>query len=167
MRSATISDTKKVAGRIADVNRTVTPLPNNQFKCNVLFRIELNGVWHTAEGNSMGSNEDSIDQICAQAFDFGRARILQKVAGNSIMTENEMVCRDDPVPSTKLVKIGDLVKISEMSPHPRKPNFFEYNGATCRWFIETDYDKVRREIIQFQGVACMTSNNEWRVVDKF
>lgn len=167
MRSATVSDTKKVIGKIADVTRTVTPQPNNQFKCNVVFRIELDGVWHTAEGNSMGSNGDSIDQICSQAFEFGRSRILQRVAGNSIMNENEMVCRDDPIPSVKTVKVGDLVRISEMAPHPKKPNFFAYKGASCRWFIETDFDPVHREIIQYQGIVCMVRKDEWRVIDKF
>lgn len=167
MRSATVKDTKQAITRIADIQRSVVPVSKDQFKCVVAFRVEINHVWYTSEGSSVGANADSMDQICSQALDSGRSYILQKVGGATMKSEQEMVCRDDPLPEVKAVKIGEIVKISELAPHPQKPDFFEYKGAQCRWFVESDFDPVRRDLFQWQGIACLLRKGEWQVVDKF
>lgn len=56
MRSATIKETKLSVTRVADIRRHVTPLDNEHFKCNVSFRAEINYVWHSGEGQSVGAN---------------------------------------------------------------------------------------------------------------
>jgi hypothetical protein len=93
--------------------------------------------------------------------------LLSKVAGSRANYEQEMVCRDDPLPEVKTVRIGDIVQISELAPHPEKPNFFDYRGAKCRWFVESDFDPVRRDVFQHQGIVCLLRKGEWQVVDKF
>jgi hypothetical protein len=167
MRSATVKDSKQSITRIADIQRSVVPVSKEQFKCVVAFRAEINHVWHTGEGSSVGANADSIDQICSQALDAGRSYILQKTGGATMKSEQEMVCRDDPLPEVRTVRIGDVVQISELAPHPQKPNFFDYKGAKCRWFVESDFDPVRRDIFQWQGIVCLLRKGEWQVVDKF
>lgn len=167
MRSATVNQLGKSITRIADVKQSVVPVNNSQFKCNVTFRAEIDHVWHTGEGQSIGANGDSIDQICSQALTSGRSYLLTKVAGNRTTVEQEMVCRDDPLPEVRTVRIGDIVQLSELAPHPQKPDFFEYRGAKCRWFVESDFDPVRRDVFQHQGVVCLLRKGEWQVVDKF
>lgn len=166
MRSATVNQMAKPVTRIADVRRFVTPADNNQFKCVVAFRAEVNHVWHNGEGTSMGTNGDSIDQVCSQALDTGRSYLLNKMGGKYV-TEQDMVCKDDPQPEVKAVRVGDVVQISELAPHPQKPNFFDYKGTKCRWFVESDFDPKTRDIFQWQGVACLVRKGEWQVVDKF
>jgi len=167
MRSATVNQLNKSITRIVDVKRSVVPVNRDQFKCNVAFRAEIDHVWHTGEGQSIGATNDSIDQICSQAMDSGRSYLLSKVAGSRANYEQEMVCRDDPLPEVKTVRIGDIVQISELAPHPEKPNFFDYRGAKCRWFVESDFDPIRRDVFQHQGVVCLLRKGEWQVVDKF
>ncbi len=167
MRSATVAQLGKSITRTVDVRQSVTPVNNNQFKCNVTFRAEIDHVWHTGEGQSIGANGDSIDQICSQALQTGRSYLLTKIGGGKTTTEQEMVCRDDPLPMVRTVRIGDIVQLSELAPHPQKPNFFEYKGARCRWFVESDFDPVRRDVFQHQGIVCLLRKGEWQVVDKF
>lgn len=167
MRSEAVKDIKSSITRIADVKRQVTTVSDEQFKCIVTFRAEINHVWHTAEAHSFGAKTDSMDQICSQALQVGRSRILQKVNGSTMRVEEEMVCRDDPLPEVKIVRIGDIVQISELAPHPQKPGIFDYKGAKCRWFVESDFDPVRRDVFQHQGVVCLLRKGEWQVIDKF
>ena len=167
MRSATVNQSGKSITRMVDVKQSVTPFNKDQFKCNVTFRAEIDHVWHTGEGQSIGAQGDSMDQICSQALQSGRSNILTKVGGNQMAHESEMVCRDDPLPEVKTVRIGDLVQLSEVAPHPQKPGFFEYKGAKCRWFVESDFDPVRRDVFQHQGIVCLLRKGEWQVVDKF
>ena len=78
-----------------------------------------------------------------------------------------MICSDRPDPQVKSVRIGDIVQISELAPHPQKPDFFTYRGAQCRWFVETDVNLVARDLFQWQGIACNVRKGEWQVIDKF
>jgi hypothetical protein len=167
VRSATLNKSNTPVTRIADIKRHVTPIENNQFRCLVTFRAEINYVWHTAEGMSVGANSDSIDQICSQALDVGRSHILQKVGKSATVSESEMICRDDPIPEVRSTKIGDVVQISELAPHPQKPGFFDYRGAKCRWFVESDVNLQTRDIFQWQGIVCQVRKGDWQVVDKF
>ena len=167
IRSETLNKTNKSVTRIADIRTEIRSIENNQFRCLVTFRAEINNVWHTGEGQSIGAQGDSMDQICSQALDTGRSYLLNKVAGSRTSASQEMICRDDPLPTVKSVKIGDIVQISELAPHPQKPNFFEYRGAQCRWFVESDVDLVARDVFQWQGIVCRVRKGEWQVVDKF
>lgn len=167
MRSASVKDIKTKITRIADVKRYVTPLNAEQFKCTVAFRAEINHVWHNGEGVSIGANSDSIDQICIQAMDSGRSYLLSRVTDGKITSESEMICTDRPGQNIKTVKVGDIVNISELAPHPEKPNFFDYKGAKCRWFVESDVNLQTRDVFQWQGIVCQVRKGDWQVVDKF
>jgi hypothetical protein len=167
VRSATVNDIKSSITRVADIKRYVTPVNKDQFKCTVSFRAEINHVWHTGEAQSIGSTSDSIDQICSQALQSGRAQILQKIAGSAIKVDQEMICTDRPEPEVRTVRIGDIVQLSEVAPHPKKPDFFTYKGAQCKWFVETDVNTEARDLFQWQGIVCNVRKGEWQVIDKF
>ena len=167
VRSATVKESKAAVTRIVDIKRYVTPINAEQFKCTVAFRAEVNHVWQTGEGQSIGTNGDSIDQVCSQALDSGRSYLLSKVSNGKMLSEQEMICTDRPDPDVKSVKIGDIVLISELAPHPQKPSFFQYRGAQCRWFVETDVNVGARDLFQWQGIACNVRKGEWQVIDKF
>lgn len=167
MRSASVRDVQSKITRVSDVKRYVTPVSDNQFKCTVAFRAEINHVWHTGEGSSIGASTDSLDQICTQALDSGRSFLLNRVTDGKITTETEMICTDRPDPKIQTVRVGDIVQISELSPHPEKPNFFEYKGTKCRWFVESDFDSNKRDLFQWQGIVCQVRKGDWQVIDKF
>lgn len=167
IRSETLNKTNKSVTRIADVRTDIRTLENNQLRCLVTFRAEIDHVWHTGEGQSMGAAGDSLDQICTQALQSGRSYLLNKVAGSSTTATQDLVCRDDPLPTVRSVRVGDIVQISELAPHPQKPNLFEYQGAQCRWFVESDVDLSARDVFQWQGIVCKVRKGEWQVVDKF
>jgi hypothetical protein len=167
MRSATVNDSKLVITRVVDIQRFVTPAANNQMKCVVTFRAEINHVWNTGEGTSMGSASDSIDQICSQALNAGRSYILQKIGGAQVTSEQEMICTDRPELQVKTVRIGDVVQLSELAPDPKEPNFFQYKGTQCRKFVETDFDTKKRDLFQWRGVVCLVRKGEWQVIDKY
>lgn len=167
MRSSTVNQVRHFITKIVDIKRYVVPAGQGQIKCNVTFRAEINHVWHTGEGQSIGADTDSIDQVCSQALNAGRSYLLSKIGGNGITAEQELICRDDPIPDVKTVRIGDIVQLSEVAPHPQKPGFFEYQGTSCRWFVESDFDAKRRDVFQHQGIICLLRKGEWQVVDKF
>lgn len=167
MRSATVNNSPMTVARVVDIQRYVTPAHNNQVKCVVSFRAEINHVWHNGEGTSMGASSDSIDQVCSQALNAGRSYILQKIGGGQVTSEQEMICTDRPEPTVRAVKIGDIVQLSEVAPDPNEPNFFQYKGTQCRKFIETDFDPSKRDLFQWRGVVCLVRRGEWQVIDKF
>jgi len=150
---------------ITNIQRTVVPMPKNQNKCIVNFRAQVNDTWLTIEGENIGINTDSLDQLCAGAISYGRSQILNKLGGNNINVEQDMICTDQPIPKIHKVEIGDHILESELSPHPNFPNQFKYRSATCRWFIETE-GRIG-DLIQRQGVACRIQDNDWQVVDKW
>ena len=65
---------------------------------------------------------------------------------------------EEPGVELKQVRIGELVRISHMSPHPVIQEEFVYLQTRCRWF---------RDLVQYQVIACQVQPNVWQVVDKF
>jgi hypothetical protein len=164
-RSAAIRQLPVKIERATDFKRSVVPLPNNEFRCVVTFRVQIKGQWHTAEGISAGRENDSIDQVCANAISSGQAHILNSMGGSKLTMDQEMVCTDRPIPQVRAVKVGDVVLESEMAPHPNNTKLFSHQGSICKWFIETD--ARGSDIMQYQGIACRVRKGEWQVVDKW
>ena len=168
MRSSTLNEIKGRIERSADINRVVVPLNNNQQKCTVTFRIMVDGVWHTAQGDAIGSLNIGDNQLCAQAQDVGRARLLQSIDGSRSSVTQEMVCTDQNIPKWKPVKTGDIIRESEVAPHwdLNKRQSFVHRGMECRWFIETMPYSVGG-MVQSQGIMCRMANERWLVSDKW
>jgi hypothetical protein len=158
-RSSTVTSQTNQIERITDLEQTV--MPN---KCRVTFRALINGNWYTAEGEATGSL--SSQDVCATALSQGRIRILEKVSDTNLSSSQELICTDQEMPQLKpTVKVGDLVRESEVKVHPSYPYPFPYRGGQCRWFTESIPQSGKVDV--HQGIICKAGEKVWRVVDKW
>jgi len=163
--SVTVSRTKSEIKEVTDFQKLVRTV-NNQQICTVLFKARINNQWYDARGESQGPITDSTDQICAQAMQVGRTKILERAAGVGVQSSQTLYCNDFEIPQLKKgLKKFDTFKISELKPLPNSEPF-EYKGSTCRYFLESDIDPRTNNLMQWQIVGCVI-RNEWTVVDKF
>jgi hypothetical protein len=166
VRSAVTNQTAMTIEAIADVDPFVVPISPTQNKCIVNFRAQINGKWITAEGERIGPRSIPERDLCASAVDSGRIQILSRADGGRMTVEQNMVCTDQPEIKVRVVKRGEMVRESEVRPHPNFPNPFAYRTAKCRWFIEPEVHPGR-DLLQRQGIICQVNGNEWQVVDKW
>ena len=166
-RGATVSSIGGKIERVADYQYSLLPAPAGTARCRVTFRALINDRWYTAEGETAGSAGQNSGQVCAQANNTARASVLESVNGTSITAAQELICTDQPIPQTlPRVNVGDVIRDSEVQPHPNYRKPFRFRGTTCRWFIESRPESGAVDMNQ--GVMCATSTQDvWRVVDKW
>ena len=163
--SVTVNNTRTEIREVADYQKFVKT-QNNQQICTVMFKAKINNKWFDARGESQGPITDSTDQICAQAMQVGRSKILERVGGSAVQSNQTLYCNDFALPELKKgLKKFDTFKVSELKPMPNTDPF-EYKGSTCRYFLESDIDANTNNLMQWQIVGCVI-RNEWTVVDKF
>ena len=165
-RSAVTNQTAINIEAVADVDPFVIPISPTQNKCIVNFRAQVNGKWITAEGERIGPRSMPEKDLCAGAVDSGRIRILSRADGGRMTVEQNMVCTDQPEIKVRVVQRGEMVRESEVRPHPNFPKSFTYRTSQCRWFIEPEVHPGR-DLLQRQGIICQVRGNEWQVVDKW
>ncbi len=164
--SVTINQSRTEIKEIADYQKFVKTLNSKQQVCTVMFRAKINNRWYDARGESQGLLTDSTDQICSQAMQTGRTKILEKIEGTAVQSSQSLYCTDFETPQLrKGLKKFDTFKLSELKPHPDSATF-EYKGSTCRYFLESDIDVRTNNLMQWQIVGCVI-RDEWTVVDKF
>lgn len=151
--------------RVADVQTLVVPISNTQHKCIVQYRGLVGSEWKTFEGEYTDRRTVTEADLCKGAMDAGRAQMLSRADPKNLSVETNVVCDDRPEIRVKNVRVGDLVRESEVRPHPNFPKSFIYRGAQCRWFIEPLHRN--QDLLQYQGIICQNSGPEWRVVDKW
>jgi hypothetical protein len=98
-------------------------------------------------------------------MDSSRAHLLSRTDAGNLNIESNMVCDDRPAIQVRNVRVGELVRESEVRPHPNFPKPFKYRTAQCRWFIEPE--PRNSDLLQRQGIICQSAGNEWRVIDKW
>ena len=150
---------------IANIQKTVTPISDTQNKCVVNFRAQIANNWYTIEGEATGPKEENTDPLCTQALNSTKRQFLSQLGVNRVSVEQDMVCTDQNIAKTRVVKLGDTIRESEVTPHPNFLKRFEYRNTFCRWFMETE-GRVG-DIIQRQGIICRIRDDEWQVVDKW
>jgi hypothetical protein len=167
-RSSTINDLNARVQRQSEPVRELLKLNDRTTQCTVTWRLMIDNVWYTAQGRAQG---DSVPehQICAMAQDAGRARLMQQIKGSSTSAYQELVCTDQDIPKWKVVKKGDLVRESEVTPDPDHPGSFPHLGMECRRFLETI--PWGEGLIQNRGVICKLQRGEhsgqWKVIEKW
>ena len=166
VRSATTNQPSMNITSIADVEPMVVPVSATHQKCIVQFRAQVNGVWITAEGERVGPKSMREQELCNAAVDSGRMQILSRADGGRLTVEQNMVCTDRPAIEIKSVRRGEIVRESEVRPHPNFPKPFIHRSAQCRWFIEPEVHPGR-DLLQRQGIICQINEPEWQVVDKW
>ena len=131
----------------------------------MLFRSQVHGEWQTVDGSYVGPKSMPEEELCRGALDSNRAQIMSRASGTNMQVETNMVCDDRPAIQVRNVKIGDVVRVSEVRPHPNFPKPFIYRTAQCRWFIEPE-PRVG-DLLQRQGIICQSHGDQWRVIDKW
>jgi hypothetical protein len=165
VRSAMTGKGQITVTDVSDVRNLVVPISFTQNKCFATYRALVNGKWESLEGTSVGPKSMSEDELCRSAVDSSKAQILSRASGTNMSVETNMVCDERPAIQVKNVKIGELVRLSEVRPHPNFPKPFIYRTAQCRWFIEPE-PRVG-DLLQRQGIICQSNGDEWRVIDKW
>jgi hypothetical protein len=150
---------------VSDIQNLVVPISFTQNKCFATYRAQVNGHWQSLEGTNVGSKNISEEELCQGALDSSRAQLLSKASGTNMSVETNMVCDERPAIRVKNVRIGDLVRVSEVRMHPNFPKPFIYRTAQCRWFIEPE-PRVG-DLLQRQGIICQSHGDQWRVIDKW
>lgn len=163
--SVTVNQARAEIKEVADYQKFVKTNGNQQ-TCTVMFRARINNKWYDARGESTGAITDSTDQVCSQALQTGRTKILEKIEGVAVRSSQTLYCNDFETPQLrKGLKKYDTFKVSELKPLPNSEPF-EYRGSVCRYFLESDIDTKTNNLMQWQIVGCVI-RNEWTVIDKF
>jgi len=165
VRSAMTNQTRASITAIADVDPFVVPISNTQNKCIVNYRAQVNGNWVTVEGTSVGLKSLSEEELCRGAIDSSKAHLLSRTDAGNLNIETNMVCDERPAIQVRNVRIGEVVRESEVRPHPNFPKPFKYRTAQCRWFIEPE--PKNSDLLQRQGIICQSAGNNWIVIDKW
>ena len=165
VRSAMTGRAQVTITDIADVQTLVVPVNMTQNKCFATYRAQVNGQWQSLEGTNTGPKSMTEEELCRGALDSSRAQIMSRANGTNMQVETNMVCDDRPAIQVHNVKIGDLVRVSEVRPHPNFPKPFVFRTAQCRWFIEPE-PRVG-DLLQRQGIICQSHADQWRVIDKW
>jgi hypothetical protein len=164
--SVTVNQTRAEIREVADYQKFVKTAGNLQI-CTVMFRASINNRWYDARGESQGLVTDSTDQICSQAMQVGRTKILERIQGTAVQSSQTLYCNDFQTPQLRQgLKKNDTFRVSELKPHPSEPKPFDHKGTVCRYFLESDINPKTNALMQWEIMGCLI-RNEWTVVDKF
>jgi len=152
---------------LEDIRPMLTLVSETERKCSVTVRAQYKGQWEDIYGESVGAASMNVNDLCVAAV---KNAATQFLAGKetSLTSAQQMVCTDEPPIKTRPVEKGEVIRISEVLPHPAKPKAFPYRGTECKMFIE--HGVRNRMLYEWQGVACKTGRNgsdEWTVLEKF
>ena len=164
MRSSTSAVSVAEIQRIADQRQIVVPLGTGR-QCSVTFRAQINNAWHNGYGTYDWYGEQSEAEACTIALEVGKQILINNQPRRQVASQQQMVCSDEPVIQERAVQEGDLIKESQVMPHPNKPLPFTYKNSSCKWFIETD--TKGNDMYQWQGVICLVRPDTWKVMSKF
>ncbi len=133
-----------------------TKSPN---KCQVRFKINVDGDWHTVNWTQEGLWQEEV--LCADAVRHGTNDLLVRLPG-VYKTETITVCSDKP----KVLAKGyeGLENEFGIDRSKFKGYFRVGNAVNCRFF-KGFYDSGKE--ILASGVICENKNELWTVVDKF
>lgn len=151
--------------RITDVQNLAVPISATHHKCITTFRAQIDNEWVTGEGEYVAVRSVPESEVCQRALDSGRVQMLSRIASKQVTVETNMVCDERPEIQVRNVKIGEMIRESEVRPHPNFPKPFRYLGSQCRWFIEPVFRN--HDMGQHQGIICQSHGTQWRVVDKW
>lgn len=166
LQEKTIKRTDVYISEIGDIRKDVIPWGNNQKQCIVNFKALVDNAWHPAHGEYIWDGEVPVDEACGIAVTRAKKDLTNSVKPSNIVSEDVLICRDDTNNSNLYVtKVGSFVDITHLGVHPKYPARFYYNGAECRWFVESNW--TGKDMRQYQGIACKLEPEKWVVVDKF
>lgn len=134
--------------------------------CTVTARVMYRSAWHTIAGKATDQIKPSME-ICDMALTHAIKDFLLRANSKSIDAEQEMICTDLPTVKLRPVDKGEIIRVSEVRPHPTRMPFIN-NGNECRWFVESEVDHLGR-VQSINGVICKIGRanaDQWYVVGK-
>lgn len=148
------------------VVQQVVPTVNGRQRCLVSFRARIGNQWFTAHGDHDFDHSQSASTACQLAGAKADAQVKNSVTHTSVVTDNVMVCSDQPQHQTlRTTQIGTVGYASQFRPNPERPREFRHNSTRCRWFL--DHEFRHNDVMQVQGIVCHVQDGLWAVVDKF
>ena len=151
---------------ISDIRKDIVPWGNGQKQCIVNFSALVDNSWYPAHGNYIWDGELPAADACGIAVNKAKKDLTNSVKPSKIVSEDVLICKDDTGNSSiAITKVGSFVDIAQLAVHTKYPRRFYYNGAECRWFLESNW--TGKDIRQYQGIACKLEPSKWVVVDKF
>jgi len=150
--------------QVRNVRGTVVSLRDRTRKCTMQFQGLVNGVWSSGFGEYTWSTDMPDEVACNNAFERGKAALIELTGNQRITDERYLNCLEGSA-SAMTLRVGDTLRENAWTPHPQRIGSFWYQGAECRWFIETSLSG--RDLYQWQGIVCQIRAGEWVVVDKF
>lgn len=149
------------------LKQDIVPSPQLGYRrCVVSFRARINHEWHTAFGFYDWPGNTPDEYGCAVARARADASVRTQVFPTGVRSESTMVCTDRTGLETKRqVQVGTQGALHQFRPHPEYTREFWYNGARCRWFMDTEWRQ--NDVHSRQGVICRLDATNWVVVDKF
>lgn len=139
---------------VTDLVKTKTPN-----RCQVRFKINVDGEWHTVNWTQDGLWQEEI--LCADAVRHGTNDLLVRLPG-VYKTETITVCSDKPKILTKGYE--GLETEFGVDRSKFKGYFRAGHAAKCRFF-KGFYDNGKE--LPDGGVICLNNNELWTVIDKF
>lgn len=139
----------------------VTDLIKNKShnKCQVKFRINVDGEWHNINWTHDGPYQEEI--LCQMAIRNGMNELLVQLPGQ-FKTESNMVCKSKEIMPVTLGYEGNE---SEFGQDRERKMYFKIDKVSkCRMFKDHYLNGVSKKI---SGVICLNNNELWTIVDKF
>lgn len=165
MQQNTVNRTAVTIKERSQITATVVPTVDGQKKCMVDMRVRIDNEWHTAFGEHVWNGHTPKQTACAVAVKRAEDSAIRRVASTQVVTENVLICNDrDNMDTLKESNLGTVANLAQFRPHPTNTREFWYNGARCRWFLDTVY---QQNLKTMQGIICQLQNSKWVVVDKF
>jgi len=160
------SNSISTISEIKNITTNVITLGAGQKKCVASFDGLYNGDWHKSFGEYSWTGDRSITEMCGIAVSLAKKNLLQPVNSSTINNESIVVCRDNTKPKVVSTAVGMVIEdITQLRPHPKFQKTFRYKDTQCRWFVEAGWSG--KDLQKMNGIACLTSNRQWVVVDKF
>ena len=168
MRTTSVTKVVGQVDDIANIRPLISSSFNNQRKCSISARVQYKGAWHTVYSDYTGDPAIGDRELCVNAVELGVRQFLASKEAKLLHSDQQMVCSDEPEIRNRPVQKGEVILLSEVTPHPERQGSFLYKGTECRWFVETTAGG--KDLRQWQGVVCKIGRpgaEEWTVVDKF
>ena len=166
LQEKTVSRGAVAIAERSEIRAEVVPANSGGRKCMVNFSARIGATWHTAFGEYEWPGDRPRAEACGIAVKRAEDAVRDRVGQSQVISEKMLVCNDNPDLTTlRNINPGTVGELNQFRPHPDYLNEFWYNGAPCRFFLDSTY--VRNDIRTFQGVICKIHNSKWVVVDKF
>lgn len=166
LQDRTVTRTDAVVAERSPVRAEVVPAIGGGRKCLVNFRVRIDHEWYTAFGEHEWDGNRPREEACAVATQRAENSVREQVSARRVITEKTLICNENPdLRALRELNPGTVAELSQFRPHPSYPREFWYNGARCRFILDTVYGAVGLRTLQ--GVICQLQDTKWVVVDKF